>query len=172
MSLRKMGKAAFMNIKDVTGNIQCWLGIDVLGEEAYQVFKLSDIGDIVGVYGRLMLSGTGELTVRVEKYTHLTKALRPLPEKFHGLTDVEERYRRRYVDLIMNDESKKVFLGRSKLYAFIHKFLGENGFLEVETPILQNAVCGASAKPFYTHHNALEMDLTLRIALEPLCIGI
>ena len=118
MALRKMGKAAFMNIKDVTGNIQCWLGINVLGEEMYNVFKLSDIGDIVGVEGRLMLSGTGELTIRVEKYTHLTKALRPLPEKFHGLTDVEERYRHRYVDLIMNDESRRVegLLDRHEVY--------------------------------------------------------
>ena len=118
MALRKMGKASFMNIKDVSGRIQCYVGIDVVGEETYTVFKLADIGDIVGVYGRVMLTRTGELTIRVEKYTHLTKSLRPLPEKFHGLTDVEERYRHRYVDLIMNDESMKIAQARPKVIRF------------------------------------------------------
>ena len=166
MALRKMGKAAFMNIKDVTGNIQCWLGINVLGEEAYNVFKISDLGDIVGVSGRLMLSGTGELTVRVEKYTHLTKALRPLPEKFHGLTDVEERYRHRYVDLIMNDESMKIALARPKVIRAIQGYCDSLGFTEVETSILSPILGGAAARPFITHHNTLDKDFYLRIATE------
>jgi len=166
MALRKMGKAAFMNIKDVTGNMQCWLGIDVLGEEMYKVFKLSDIGDIVGVYGRLMLSGTGELTIRVEKYTHLTKALRPLPEKFHGLTDVEERYRHRYVDLIMNDESMKIAVTRPKVIRAIQDYCDSLGFTEVETSILSPILGGAAARPFITHHNTLDKNFYLRIATE------
>ena len=166
MALRKMGKAAFMNIKDVTGNIQCWLGINVLGEEMYNVFKLSDIGDIVGVEGRLMLSGTGELTVRVESYTHLTKALRPLPEKFHGLTDVEERYRHRYVDLIMNDDSMKIALARPKIIRAIQEYCDSLGFCEVETSILSPILGGAAARPFVTHHNSLNKDFYLRIATE------
>ena len=166
MALRKMGKAAFMNIKDVTGNIQCWLGINVLGEEMYNVFKLSDIGDIVGVEGRLMLSGTGELTIRVEKYTHLTKALRPLPEKFHGLTDVEERYRHRYVDLIMNDDSMKIALARPQIIRAIQEYCDSLGFHEVETSILSPILGGAAARPFVTHHNSLNKDFYLRIATE------
>jgi len=166
MALRKMGKASFMNIKDVSGRIQCYVGIDVVGEEAYNVFKLADIGDIVGVYGRAMLTRTGELTIRVEKYTHLTKSLRPLPEKFHGLTDVEERYRHRYVDLIMNDESMKIAQARPKVIRAIQHYCDGLGFTEVETSILSPILGGASARPFITHHNALNKDFYLRIATE------
>ena len=166
MSLRRMGKASFMNIKDVTGSMQVYIGIDVVGEETYNIFKLADIGDIVGVYGRVMRTRTGEMTVRCEKYTHLTKSLRPLPEKFHGLTDVEERYRHRYVDLIMNDEARKIALARPKVIRAIQNYCDSQGFTEVETSVLSPILGGASARPFITHHNALNKDFYLRIATE------
>lgn len=165
--MRKMGKLSFVRIRDIEGDMQLEIKIDMVGEEKYAFFKkLIDTGDFIGASGEIFTTQTGEKTLRVHNFEFLGKALRPLPEKFHGLTDMEMKYRQRYVDLIMNEDTRKVFLGRSKLYAYIHKFLGENGFLEVETPILQNAVCGASAKPFYTHHNALDMDCNLRIAPE------
>lgn len=165
--MRKMGKLSFVRIRDIEGDMQLEIKIDMVGEEKYAFFKkLIDTGDFIGASGEIFTTQTGEKTLRVHSYEFLGKALRPLPEKFHGLTDMEMKYRQRYVDLIMNEDTRRVFLGRSKLYAYIHKFLGENGFLEVETPILQNAVCGASAKPFYTHHNALDMDCNLRIAPE------
>ena len=165
--MRKMGKLSFVRIRDIEGDMQLEIKIDMVGEEKYAFFKkLIDTGDFIGTSGEIFTTQTGEKTLRVHSFEFLGKALRPLPEKFHGLTDMEMKYRQRYVDLIMNEETRRVFLGRSKLYAYIHKFLGENGFLEVETPILQNAVCGASAKPFYTHHNALDMDCNLRIAPE------
>lgn len=165
--MRKMGKLSFVRIRDIEGDMQLEIKIDMVGEDKYAFFKkLVDTGDFIGAKGEIFTTQTGEKTLRVHSFEFLGKALRPLPEKFHGLTDMEIKYRQRYVDLIMNEETRKVFLGRSKLYAYIHKFLGENGFLEVETPILQNAVCGASAKPFYTHHNALDMDCNLRIAPE------
>ena len=165
--MRKMGKLSFVRIRDIEGDMQLEIKIDMVGEDKYAFFKkLIDTGDFIGAKGEIFTTQTGEKTLRVHSFEFLGKALRPLPEKFHGLTDMEMKYRQRYVDLIMNEETRKVFLGRSKLYAYIHKFLGENGFLEVETPILQNAVCGASAKPFYTHHNALDMDCNLRIAPE------
>ena len=164
---RKMGKLSFVRIRDIEADMQLEFKIDEVGEEKYEFFKkLIDIGDFVGAEGEIFTTQTGEKTLRVKDFVFLGKALRPLPEKFHGLTDTEIKYRERYVDLIMNEETRKVFLGRSKLYAYIHKFLGENGFYQVETPILQSAVCGASAKPFYTHHNALDMDCNLRIAPE------
>lgn len=166
MSLRRMGKASFMNIKDVTGIIQVYVGIDVVGEPTYNLFKLADIGDLVGVYGRVMLTRTGEMTIRCEKYTHLSKALRPLPEKFHGLTDVEERYRHRYVDLIMNDESMKIAVTRPKVIRAIQSYCDSLGFTEVETSILSPILGGAAARPFITHHNALDKDFYLRIATE------
>ena len=160
--MRKMGKLSFVRIRDIEGDMQLEIKIDMVGEDKYAFFKkLIDTGDFIGAKGEIFTTQTGEKTLRVHSFEFLGKALRPLPEKFHGLTDMEMKYRQRYVDLIMNEETRKVFLGRSKLYAYIHKFLGENGFLEVETPILQNAVCGASAKPFYTHHNALDMDCNL-----------
>lgn len=165
--MRKMGKLSFVRIRDLEGDMQLEFKIDVVGEERYAFFKkLIDMGDFIGANGEIFTTQTGEKTLRVNSFEFLGKALRPLPEKFHGLTDIEQKYRQRYTDLIMNEESRKVFLGRSKLYAFIHSYLGENGFLQVETPILQNAVCGASAKPFYTHHNALDMECNLRIAPE------
>lgn len=164
---RKMGKLSFVRIRDIEGDMQLEFKIDEVGEEKYEFFKkLIDIGDFIGAKGEIFTTQTGEKTLRVHTFEFLGKALRPLPEKFHGLTDTEIKYRERYVDLIMNEDARKVFLGRSKLYAYIHKFLGENGFLQVETPIIQTAVCGASARPFYTHHNALDIDCNLRIAPE------
>lgn len=165
--MRKMGKLSFIRIRDIEADMQLEIKVDMVGEERYQFFKKQfDVGDFIGAEGEIFTTQTGEKTLRVSSFEFLGKALRPLPDKFHGLNDTELKYRQRYVDLISNEESRKVFLGRSKLYAFIHKYLGENGFLEVETPILQTAVCGAAAKPFYTHHNALDMDCNLRIAPE------
>ena len=165
--MRKMGKLSFIKIRDIEESMQLEFKIDTLGEEKYDFMKkLIDTGDFIGAEGEIFTTQTGEKTLRVHNFTFLGKALKPLPEKFHGLQDTELKYRQRYVDLITNEESRKVFLGRSKMYAFIHKYLNENGFLEVETPIIQTAVCGASAKPFYTHHNALDIDCNLRIAPE------
>ena len=165
--MRKMGKLSFLKLRDIEGDLQVSIKIDLVGEEKYQFFKsLIDVGDFIGVNGEMFTTQTGEKTLRANDFTFLGKALKPLPEKFHGLTDIEEKYRERYVDIISNEESRRIFLGRSKLYSFIHKYLGEQGFLEVETPIMQNAVCGAAARPFYTHHNALDIDLNLRIAPE------
>jgi len=165
--MRKMGKLSFIRIRDLEGDMQLELKIDIVGEERYDFFKKQiDSGDFIGAKGEIFTTQTGEKTLRVNSFEFLGKALRPLPEKFHGLVDTEIKYRQRYVDLITNEESRRVFLGRSKFYAFLHKYLNENGFLEVETPIVQTAVCGASAKPFYTHHNALDLDCNLRIAPE------
>ena len=167
MFMRKMGKLSFIRIRDLEGSLQLELKVDEVGEEKYAFFKkMFDSGDFMGATGEMFTTQTGEKTLRVKSFEFLGKALRPLPEKFHGLTDQEMKYRQRYTDLIVNEESRKVFLGRSKFYSFLHRYLGENGFLEVETPILQNAVCGASAKPFFTHHNALDMECNLRIAPE------
>lgn len=164
---RKMGKLSFVRIRDLQGDMQLEFKVDMVGEENYDFFKKQiDTGDFIGARGEIFTTQTGEKTLRVHEFKFLGKALRPLPEKFHGLVDTELKYRQRYVDLITNEESRKVFLGRSKFYAFLHKFLAENGFLQVETPIIQTAVCGASAKPFYTHHNALDLDCNLRIAPE------
>lgn len=165
--MRKMGKLSFIRIRDLEGDLQLEFKIDVVGEEQYQFFKKQiDTGDFIGAKGEIFTTQTGEKTLRVHTFSFLGKALRPLPEKFHGLVDTELKYRQRYVDLIMNEESRKVFLGRSKFYNFLHRYLAEHGFLQVETPIIQTAVCGASAKPFYTHHNALDLDCNLRIAPE------
>ncbi len=165
--MRKMGKLSFMRLRDLEADIQVQLKADITSESDYDFFKkLVDLGDFIGATGEIITTQTGEKTLLAHSIKFLGKALKPLPEKFHGLSDTELKYRQRYVDLISNEESRKVFLGRSKFYAFLHKFLGENGFLEVETPIMQNAVCGAAARPFYTHHNALDMDFNLRIAPE------
>ena len=165
--MRKMGKLSFVRIRDLEADMQLEIKIDTVGEDVYTFFKtLIDTGDFIGAKGEIFTTQTGEKTLRVHELKFLGKALKPLPEKYHGLTDTELKYRNRCTDLITNEESRRIFLGRSKLYSFIHKYLGENGFLEVETPILQNAVSGASAKPFYTHHNALDMDCNLRIAPE------
>lgn len=165
--MRKMGKLSFVRIRNLEADIQVQLKADTTDEKDYEFFKkLVDLGDFIGATGEIITTQTGEKTLLASTITFLGKALRPLPEKFHGLTDTEMKYRERYVDLISNEESRKVFLGRSKFYAFLHKYLGENGFLQVETPIMQNAVCGAAARPFYTHHNALDVDFNLRIAPE------
>ena len=166
MFMRKMGKASFFTIKDKCGKIQVYISINDIGEDAYNLFKAADIGDIVGIKGKVMKTQTGELTIKCLEYTHLTKALRPLPEKMHGLTDVEERYRRRYVDLIMNDESMRVAFMRPKIIRCIQNYLDNLGFTEVETPILTTLLTGASARPFVTHHNTQDLDMYLRIALE------
>ena len=166
MAVRNMGKASFINIKDKTGNIQCFMGLNVVGEEAYNIFKLADIGDIVGVYGRIMFTRTGELTIRVEKYQHLVKSLKVLPEKYHGLTDVEERYRHRYVDLIVNDEAMRVAFARPKIIRAMQRYFDYEGFVEVETSVLSPILGGANARPFITHHNTLDKDFYLRIATE------
>ena len=165
--MRKMGKLSFLRIRDLEGSLQVSIKIDLVGEDKYAFFKsMIDVGDFIGVKGEMFTTQTGEKTLRADDFTFLGKALKPLPEKFHGLTDIEDKYRERYVDLISNEESRKIFLGRSKLYSFIHRYLGENEFLQVETPIMQSSVTGASARPFYTHHNALDIDLNLRIAPE------
>ena len=166
MFIRKMGKASFFTIKDKSGTIQIYISINDIGEDAYNLFKSADIGDIVGVYGKIMKTKTGEVTIKCLEYTHLVKALKPLPEKYHGLTDKEERYRRRYVDLIMNDESMKVAMLRPKIIRCIRNYMDGIGFTEVETPILTSLLTGASARPFCTHHNAQDIDMYLRIALE------
>ena len=166
MFIRKMGKASFFSIQDKTGSIQIYISVNDIGEEAYELFKSADIGDIVGVYGKVMKTKTGEVTIKCLEYTHLVKALRPLPEKFHGLVDKEERYRRRYVDLMVNEESKKVAFMRPQIIKCIRNFLDKQGFTEVETPILTSLLTGASARPFSTHHNAQDIDMYLRIALE------
>lgn len=166
MFIRKMGKASFFSIQDLKGKQQVYISINDLGEEAYDLFKMADVGDIVGVKGKVMLTRTGEPTVKCLEYTHLTKALRPLPEKFHGLTDKEERYRRRYVDLIMNEEAKKVAIARPRIIRAIQEYCDNLGFIEVETPVLQAIQGGATARPFITHHNALDKEFYLRIATE------
>ena len=159
-------QAGFMHIQDVDGRIQIYVRRDDVGEDAYELFKKSDIGDIVGIEGTLMRTNTGELSVHAKVYTHLTKALRPLPEKFHGLQDKEERFRRRYVDLIMNEESKRIALTRPKIIRAIQRYLDGQGLVEVETPVLQPILGGAAARPFITHHNTLNMPFYLRIATE------
>ncbi|MBR6071592.1 MAG: lysine--tRNA ligase [Acholeplasmatales bacterium] len=166
MFIRKMGKASFFSIQDKEGKMQIYIRKDVVGDEAYDLFKLADIGDIVGVEGTVMLTQTGEITIKCEKYTHLVKALRPLPEKFHGLQDVEERYRRRYLDLIMNEEAKRVAIQRPRIIRAMQEYFDNEGFIEVETPVLQNIQGGATARPFITHHNALDANFYLRIATE------
>ncbi len=168
VSMRVMGKAAFFHIQDGTEKIQCYIRRDTVGEEFYnKVFKkLIDIGDIVGIKGTLFRTRTGELTVEVKELQLLTKSLRPLPEKWHGLKDVEKRYRQRYLDLIVNPEVRNIFRTRTKVIKKIREFLDSKGFMEVETPILQPIASGAAAKPFITHYNALDIDVYLRIAPE------
>ena len=166
MFIRKMGKASFFTIQDKLGSIQIYISINDVGEEVYNLFKSADLGDIVGVYGKIMKTRTGEVTIKCLEYTHLVKALTPLPEKFHGLTDTEERYRRRYVDLILNEEARNVAFTRPKIIRCIQNFMDGRGFTEVETPVLTTLLTGASARPFVTHHNTQDIDMYLRIALE------
>ena len=163
---RRMGKIGFIDIQDRYGKLQIYLRKDVMSEEDYELFKASDIGDIIGIDGVVCRTDTGMLSVKCLKYNHLTKALRPLPEKFHGLSDVEERYRRRYVDLIMNEDSMKIATGRPQIIRCIRNYMDEQNFIEVETPILTSLLSGASARPFVTHHNTQDIDMYLRIALE------
>ena len=165
--MRKMGKLSFVRIRNLESDIQVQMKADTTDENDYEFFKkLVDLGDFIGATGEIITTQTGEKTLLAKNITFLGKALKPLPEKFHGLTDTEAKYRERYVDLISNEDSRRVFLGRSKFYGFLHRYLGKNGFLQVETPIMQSAVCGAAARPFYTHHNALDVDFNLRIAPE------
>jgi len=166
MTKRRQGKAGFMNIQDREGQIQIYVRKDEIGDDQYEIFKKNDIGDIVGIEGTVMKTDHGQLSVRAKNYTHLSKSLRPLPEKFHGLTDIEERFRRRYVDLIMNPEAKRIALTRPKIIRAIQHYLDGQGLVEVETPVMQPILGGASARPFVTHHNALNMDFYLRIATE------
>ena len=166
MSKRVMGKASFAHLRDDKGDIQLYVRRDELGEEAYAAFKKLDVGDIIGVRGEVFRTKTGELSLRVTELTLLAKSLRPLPEKFHGLTDTEMRYRQRYVDLIANPEVKDTFVKRSRILKEIRAYLDEKGFLEVDTPILTPFEIGASARPFITHHNTLNMDMVLRIETE------
>ena len=166
MSKRIMGKASFAHLRDQKGDIQIFVKRDLLGDEAYAAFKKLDIGDIIGVKGEVFRTKMGEISVRISELTLLSKSLLPLPEKFHGLTDREARYRQRYVDLIMNPEVKDTFVKRSLILKEIRAYLDEKGFLEVDTPILTPFEIGASARPFYTHHNTLNMDMVLRIETE------
>jgi len=166
MAMRVFGKAAFIHIKDSTGQIQAYIRKDKVGEEGYQLFKLMDIGDHIGIKGPFFKTRTGELTVLALEINLLTKSVRPLPEKWHGLTDIETRYRQRYVDLIVNDDVRDVFITRTKIIRFFRDFFNNRDFLEVETPMMQTIPGGATARPFKTYHNSLGMDLYLRIAPE------
>ena len=166
MFKRVMGKASFCNIQDLPGSIQCYVARDAVGEESYADFKKYDIGDIIGVEGKVFKTKTGETSIHVEEITLLSKSLQPLPEKFHGLTDTDTRYRQRYVDLIMNPEVKKTFIKRSQIIKEIRNFLDGRNFIEVETPMLVSNAGGAAARPFETHYNALNEDVKLRISLE------
>jgi len=166
MTKRGKGKAGFAHIQDLDGKIQIYVRQDSVGEKSYALFTKADLGDIVGVHGIVFKTNVGELSIKATEYTPLSKSLRPLPEKFHGLTDIEERYRRRYVDLIMNEESRQTFITRTKILSEMRRYLDQIGYLEVETPILHSILGGAAARPFETHHNTLDMDLYLRIATE------
>lgn len=166
MAKRIMGKASFCHIQDGEGKIQSYVSINELGEESYQQFKEDDIGDIIGITGFVFKTKTGEISIHAKEVTLLSKSLRPLPEKYHGLKDTDLRYRQRYVDLIMNPEVRDTFIIRSKIISKIRSILDEKGYLEVETPVLNTISGGATAKPFVTHHNALDIDMYLRIATE------
>lgn len=165
MTKRSKGKAGFMHIQDNDGQIQIYLRQDTLSELDYSVFDMCDIGDIVGIRGRVFKTNTGEISVKAKEYIHLTKALKPLPEKFHGITDEDDKFRKRYLDIIMNRDVKEIFLKKQKFWSTIRNFLIENDFLEVETPILETSSGGAAATPFATHHNALDIDVFLRISM-------
>lgn len=166
MTKRVKGKAGFTHIQDMSGQIQIYVRKDAIGDEAYDMFKTLDLGDIIGINGTIFRTNTGELSIKAEKLQLMTKSLRPLPEKYHGLKDVEQRYRQRYLDLITNPESRETFILRSKIIQTMREYLNGQGFLEVETPMMHSIPGGAAARPFITHHNALDIDLYMRIAIE------
>ena len=166
MTKRGKGKAGFAHIQDINGQIQIYVRKDQIGEEAFDIWKQTDLGDIVGINGVMFKTNTGELSVKAKEFTILTKALRPLPDKYHGLKDVEERYRKRYLDLITSEHSKDTFIKRSLIVQEMRNYLNQKGFLEVETPMLHTIAGGAQARPFTTHHNTLDMELYMRIAIE------
>ncbi|NRB43969.1 MAG: hypothetical protein HRU47_04090 [Verrucomicrobiales bacterium] len=163
---RDMGKSHFFDVSDFRGRIQCYLNAKEVGEEQFEIFKQLDLGDWIGIEGETFNTKVGEPTVKVESFTVLSKSLRPLPDKYHGLTDKETRYRQRYLDLISNEQSRDIFLKRSLMVREMREFLQDRGFIEVETPMLQDVPGGAAARPFETHHNALNMPLYMRIAPE------
>lgn len=166
MTKRGKGKAGFAHLQDFSGQIQIYVRKDAIGEEAYHLFDTADLGDIVGIKGTVFRTQVGELSIKAKEFTFLTKALRPMPEKFHGLKDVEQRYRQRYLDLMTSDDSKQTFITRSRIIQSMRRYLDGEGFLEVETPLMHSIAGGASARPFITHHNALDMTLYMRIAIE------
>ncbi|MDJ1112726.1 MULTISPECIES: lysine--tRNA ligase [Macrococcus] len=166
MTKRGKGKAGFAHVKDLEGQIQIYVRKDAVGDEQFDLWNSADLGDIVGVEGVMFKTNTGELSVKATSFTMLAKALRPLPDKFHGLQDVEQRYRQRYLDLITSDESTQTFITRSKIIQEMRSYLNAKGFLEVETPMMHTIAGGAAARPFVTHHNALDMELYMRIAIE------
>lgn len=166
MTKRGKGKAGFAHIQDLGGQVQIYVRKDAIGEEAYEIYNRVDLGDIVGIKGNIFKTNVGELSIKATEFTFLTKSLRPMPEKFHGLQDVEQRYRQRYLDLMSNDDSKQTFITRSHMIRAIRNFLDAKGFLEVETPLLNSVAGGAAARPFETHHNALDTKMVMRIAIE------
>jgi lysyl-tRNA synthetase class 2 len=166
MTKRGKGKAGFAHIQDLSGQIQIYVRQEAVGEEQYEIFNLIDLGDIVGIKGQVFKTKVGELSIKTSSFEILSKSLRPLPDKFHGLKDVEQRYRQRYLDLIMSEESKQTFITRSQIIRSIRNYLDHNGYLEVETPMMHAIAGGAAARPFVTHHNTLDMTLYMRIAIE------
>ncbi len=166
MTKRGKGKAGFAHVQDLHGQVQIYVRKDAVGDEEYELFKTADLGDLVGIEGKVFKTNVGELSVKATGFTLLTKSLRPLPDKYHGLKDVEQRYRQRYLDLITSMESRETFVTRSKIIREMRRYLDDNGYLEVETPMMHAIAGGASARPFITHHNALDMELYMRIAIE------